>query len=266
MDLEKRLYKKVFVEPLRSQQNFEATQKPFYAKPTWKKWVSVFEDYNVYYGHSNAQTYNPHLDNWASRNIDVTNTPFDAPLKSLDILDFFSEDYTHRYNTIHLDYLRFRIKKIITCACDIIVNEVGNPVPIFTGNTVIDPQHFRIHPFKCLTSAHSILNKPLKTIVFEKKKNFVGPRIDLQYKTQLYSLQDILSYYENIPFGFFEIQDKCVSHIHFWCFVYGWDQFADSGFATYPEFDMDKFLEIYKEEQDLRTIFTRGYKECRNQI
>jgi hypothetical protein len=264
MDIEKILYKKVFVEPLRSGQSFEVIQKPFYSKPTWKKWLSVFEDYNVYYGYSNPQTYNPNYDSWVARNIDVTNTPFDAPLKGLDILDFFSEKYKHRYDNKHLDYLRYRIKKIITCACDIIANEVGNPVPIFTGNNTIDPQHFRIHPFKCLTSAHSILNKPLKTIVFERKKNFVGPRIDLQYKTQVNSLQDILFYYENIPFGFLEIEHNFVSHIHFWCFVNGWNEYADSGFATYPKFDMDKFLGIYNEEQDLQTIFTRGYKECRN--
>lgn len=262
MDIEKKLYKKVFVEPLRSNQVFEVTQKKFYAKPTWKKWLRVFEDYNVYYGLSDARSYNPHLDNWDTRKIDISDTPFNSPLYNLDILKFFDDSYNDKYSAKQLNYIRFRVKKIITCMCDISVNEVGNPVPIFTGNY----EYVRIHPFKCLTSAHSILNKPLKTIVFEKKKNFVGPKVNLENKTQVKSLQDILSYFENVPFGFMEIENHCVSHIHFWCFVTGWDKFANSGFAAYPEFNIDRFLEICKVENTLVNILSRGYKECYEQV
>ena len=263
MDIEKRLYKKVFVEPLKLPQFFETTRKKFYAKPTWKKWQTVFKDYNVYYGLSNSQIYNPQYRNFVTHEIDVTDTPFETPLNNLDIVDFFSDKYKDRYKKDKLEYLRFRVEKIITIVCDIIVNDAKNPVPIFTGNSVIDPQYFRIHPFMCLTSAHSIINKPLRTIVFEKKDNFVGPRIELQHKTQLHSLQDILSYYENIPFGFMEMDHGYVSHIHLWCFIPGWNGFTPKGHATYPKFNIEKFIEIYKEEKDIHTAVLRGHNECR---
>jgi len=263
MDIEKNLYKKVFVEPLKSQQFFETAKKRFYAKPTWKKWKSVFEDYNVYYGLSDSRIFNPQYANFCTHKIDITDTPFNSPLYNLDILDFFSDKYVDRYKEDQLAYLRLRTLKIVTILCDIIFNDVANPVPIFTGNDIRDPKYLRIHPFMCLTSAHSILNKPLKTIVFEKKKNFVGPKILLSNKTQLYSLQDILSYYENIPFGFMEIEQGHVSHIHLWCFVNGWDGLTAQGYSTYPKFDIKKFIEISKKENDIMTIVKRGYNECR---
>lgn len=278
VDIEYKLFKKIFVYPQKTR-HFQATEYSHYLKPKYDHWLTLKENYTMVLGYTNPSQFSPH----ANSRTNTKNSVFDYPIVNLkQILEPFDKKYKKMFDKWSSEFFSFRAAKIITCMCSIECEPVGNPVVIFIGDYYKSVEKIRIHPFKCLTSAHSILQKPLKSIVFVPKK-VEKLEIEIEKINELENLSNIVKEYPTLPLGFFEgINDK-VSHIHMWCFVDKWDQFANTGWANYPNFNLEHFISICKQEikesdyfinsnyglipttTDLaltKKIARRGYNEC----
>jgi len=235
-------FHKMFVEHLSNGQYFQLLDKDVYEHmntlPTYVDWITFISPFRLWYGeiksyHLNTQKsyFKERLDPWE----DYYNV-FNGSLSGLNYLRILHPKSQYKTN-----WGVNKTQQISQLCADIIRNPVANPTFYFD-------HHRRVHPGKNMVSAHQILGRKLKVIVAHKReRNWWN--IPVLEKSRIRTLEDLASKYERIPHVFMER-----GHIHIYCLHKGWTNYDNNGYIQKRRFDLDRFLDIVRDNIDSNDI------------
>ena len=250
---DRKLFNVVFEIPWKENQYKEVLRSSH--KPTYEKWLDILENYNIFVGYTNPDCHNPLGDYLQELGIDISATEFAKPMKDFSFVKIiYNRKWGKQLPKKHKDIVISRAERLLITVVNIHNSVVANPVTMFTG---VNKKVF-IHPHRTLVSAHSILNIPLKIILYVKKNNFVGPVVDITDSKQLFSLTDICNEFESTPIGFLQH----IPNIQMWCAPQNYHLRNENGWPGYNKFNQYRCNEIIKDKTDILPLLDQIKEEC----
>ena len=247
------LFRAVFENPWKENQYKEVLASSY--KPTYEGWLEILKKYDVFSGYTDPDGYNPLGDYFSELGIDISCTEFAAPIKDFSFVKIiYSNKWGKRLTNKHKAIVKSRAERLLITVVNIYNSVVANPVTMFTGTN----RKVFIHPHRTLVSAHSLLDIPLKIILYVKKNNFVGPVVNISNSKQLFSLTDICNEFESIPIGFLQY----IPNIQMWCAPKNYHLRDKNGWPGYNKFDQYRCNEIIKDKTDIIPLLDQIKQEC----
>ena len=240
---EQEYFHKMFIEHLSNGQYFELANptgwtKKVIAEPTYDNWLEFKSRYDLWSGEVESHHLNPQAYYFKPKIVPYEDyyDVFQDSLSGLNYLRVLHPDSQYKDK-----WGKGKVKQISMVAADIVKNTVANP-------TVYIDHIRRIHPGKNLLSAHQVLNRKLEVIVCRLKEQ-IDWNIPVFIKCKIETLEDLASKFERTPHVFME-----PNHLHMYCLHDRWSEYDKNGYVEKPDFDLDRFLDIVRDEIDSNDI------------
>lgn len=238
---ERELFKVVFIDNAFSKYHIMQTKPHIAQNPTYEDWLKVKDHFDFY-----VVEVNPHL---------LT------PQRSSAIITYNLSEYSNLAlptqgtllfvllaQTIHNDnynQIYTRVQDLMSTASSINNDKVVSPPGITLLAGIPD-----VHPGNKLVTAHQILSRNVKAIVwYPKRQNDRSWLNNCNTTRKIHSLNEIVENYNGNVKGFIHYDlssvKKEIYRIHLWSDFTDW-RTSDAGYAAPPGFDLEAFSEHTK--------------------